>query len=338
MNKITYFGANGKVGRSAIVLLVNSLPKDNDGLEILLVPSNSVSSIQRLSGFIKDINGLVCSQNKSVKFSIVNDISEIGNSDIIICSAGAKINYKDKEYFKQFDNTGRLVQAYANIDMVINISEYINKYSPKSLFLLITNQVDILCELIRKKFKQLNVIGIGGFVDSIRLRQIIYEKYNIKTQSFIIGYHNNTMLTLLNSIKHCNDGGLLFDNYNNIDLLNVIQLVRDYGSIISQEQECGSSILPACAIVEFIIAYLYGKTLINPYNVVINDSYICDLYDILSNTSLSVPIIVGKNKIEFVKNIELLSEEKIMIKDCITKLKNDIEIINEYYLSNNKNI
>ena len=59
MYKITYFGANGRVGRNTLILLVNSLPKNHKMLEILLVPSNSIDSIQRLSGFIKDINGLV---------------------------------------------------------------------------------------------------------------------------------------------------------------------------------------------------------------------------------------------------------------------------------------
>ena len=176
--KITYIGALGKIGQKALIMIVsNNFYKYNNKLEIVLITSDSNNSKNRLNGFVKDLNGIVfCNNNQNnIKFTISNDYSEIKNSDIIICSP-PKWTLKENLYnFK--DNTGRLIQTFYNKDLILDIADQINKYSEKSLFAIITNQVDLICSIVRNKYPNLNVIGISNYIDSIRLKQILYKRY-----------------------------------------------------------------------------------------------------------------------------------------------------------------
>lgn len=49
--KITY----GKIGKQALVMIINSKPKVFFYLDILLITSDSFDSKRRLNGFVKDL-------------------------------------------------------------------------------------------------------------------------------------------------------------------------------------------------------------------------------------------------------------------------------------------
>ena len=332
--KITYIGALGKIGQKALIMIVsNNFYKYNNKLEIVLITSDSNNSKNRLNGFVKDLNGLVfCNNNQNnIKFTISNDYSEIKNSDIIICSA-AKWTLKENLYnFK--DNTGRLIQTFYNKDLILDIADQINKYSEKSLFAIITNQVDLICSIVRNKYPNLNVIGIGNYIDSIRLKQILYKRFSINLISgFIIGYHDSDMFLLTNSICKKRHRKLILNNYDNI-----INEIRNFGKIISNEQrktnneDSGASILPAFAIVNLVKAYCFNKKLIAPFNVLIKDKKIIKKYynDTCNNLELSVPVEITLNKINILSNYNLLEFEKILLSRAINNFNESLdEILN----------
>lgn len=320
MKKIVYIGVNGRIGRNFLPMFVNISPADED-IELVLITSKSKNSFNKISGLIKEIKGLLIVKHKDIKIIITDDYSNIKNADIIICSANVTPTQEQMDYFKQIDNTGRMVQSLVNKEIILKIADYVNLYSPKSIFLLITNQVDTLCQLVRKKFNNLNVIGVGGYIDSVRLRQIFFDKYKLKTDSLMLGYHNNSMFPLMDSIP--------VDLQNN-ELLNIIQLVKDYGMIISTEQGYGSSILPASALVDFVNAYLFNHELINSFNVKITNENVAKYYGVDINTSLSIPIKVTYKKIDYLTNYKLNDKEKQNIQESINNLEKDIKIIDNY--------
>ena len=134
----------------------------------------------------------------------------------------------------------------------------------------------------------------------------------------MIGYHNNDMFALLDTIKI---------KITNDEFYKINNLVRDYGAKISEELGHGSTILPAKAIFDFINAYLFDVTLVSCYNVAIRDICIAKKYDIMVGTYISVPIVVKKFSISFLDNIKISNVEKIKIKTCISNLKNDINLV-----------
>lgn len=320
MKKIVYIGVNGRIGRNFLPMFVNISPSDED-IEFVLITSKSKNSFNKINGLIKEIKGLLIAKHKDIKFIITDDYSNIKNADIVICSANVTPTQEQKDYFKQIDNTGRMVQSLVNNKIILEIVNYINLYSPEPILLLVTNQVDILCHLIRERFNNLNVVGVGGYIDSMRLRQIFFDKYKLKTNSLMLGYHNNSMFPLMDSIPV---------DLQNTELFNIIQLVKDYGMIISIEQGYGSSILPANALIDFVNAYLFNHELINSFNVKITDKNVVNYYGVELNTSLSIPIKISYKKINYLTNYKVTNNEKLNIQKSINDLKRDIKIINDY--------
>ena len=93
--------------------------------------------------------------------------------------------------------------------MIIELSQKINKFCPKTLVLIVTNQVDMMCHIARNNAKDLNFIGLSGSVDSIRFKQKIKDIMGIESEALMIGFHNSTMIPIIKSLKN-KDGKNIF--------------------------------------------------------------------------------------------------------------------------------
>lgn len=85
--------------------------------------------------------------------------------------------------------------------MIKNIFTELEKYCQNALHLIVTNQVDTMCQVARENTNGLKIIGLTGAVDSTRLRQNIKETTDKESEGFMIGYHNSSMTPMKNSIN-----------------------------------------------------------------------------------------------------------------------------------------
>ena len=351
--KITYIGANGKIGKHAINMICSNIP-EKECVELVLLGSGSQNSLTRLQGLKKDIKGSLIIQNKypKVKFIITNDWNKIKNSNIIICCAGRWPTEKEIEEFKDKDPSNRLIQSFVNAKMIIELSQKINKYCPKTLVLIVTNQVDMMCHIARNNAKDLNFIGLSGSVDSTRFKQKIKDIMGIESEALMIGFHNSTMIPIIKSLKS-KDGKNIFpliskeivledkDNQKEFEevekqkLKEILDVTRTMGIVIATEQKAGldplknygAAILPALAITRLINAYCFDVSYIESYNAFISDPKIAEHYGIDCNSALSIPLKITKGKIEQLMEISLLDSEKAAMKEAQNLLKKDLELI-----------
>ena len=100
-----------------------------------------------------------------------------------------------------FDESGRLIQSKINSQLIKDITSKLNKFCPKTLFLIVTNQVDMMCHIARQIAKDMNIIGLTGGVDSARLKQNIKDILGVESTGYMIGYHNESMISIIKSIK-----------------------------------------------------------------------------------------------------------------------------------------
>ena len=126
-----------------------------ENIEIVLIGSGTKESLIRLNGFIKDLIGGIKLKggNNNIKFKLTNDYKDTFNSNIVICSAGKWPTKKEKEEFNYIDPNGRLIQSKINAKLISEITSNLNKYCPKTLFFIVTNQVDMICHIARKIFR-----------------------------------------------------------------------------------------------------------------------------------------------------------------------------------------
>jgi len=353
IQKITYIGANGKIGKHAINMICSNIP-EKESVELVLLGSGSQNSLTRLQGLKKDIKGSLIIQNKypKVKFIITNDWNKIQNSNIIICCAGRWPNEKEIEEFKDKDPSNRLIQSFVNAKMIIELSQKINKFCPKTLVLIVTNQVDMMCHIARNNAKDLNFIGLSGSVDSTRFKQKIKDIMGIESEALMIGFHNSTMIPIIKSLKN-KDGKNIFPLLSKETILEdkdlqkefeevekqkmkeILEVTRTMGIVIATEQKAGldplknygAAILPALAITKLINAYCFDISYVESYNTFISDPKIAEHYGIECNTALSIPLRITKGKIEQLMEISLLESEKVAMKEAQNLLKKDLKVI-----------
>ena len=120
-----------------------------------------------------------------------DDVAVTADADVVVVTAGAK----------QRPGQSRLDLAAVNVEMLRSLVPRLVELSPKALFLMVTNPVDVLT-YAAVQFGGLaggRVFGSGTLLDSSRLRLLIADHCGVAVQSvhaFVVGEHGDSELAL----------------------------------------------------------------------------------------------------------------------------------------------
>ncbi|OLY82164.1 L-lactate dehydrogenase A [Smittium mucronatum] len=174
--RVSIIGGGGNVGAA----IAYSLVVMQEPVEILLVDvSKKMAEGQALD--IRDAAHLSPTQCRSGEFA------EVGDSDVIVVTAGAR----------QSPGEPRSNLIDRNYKILKSIVEQIQPIKPTATLLMVTNPVDILTSIAQKLsgLPKAQVIGSGTFLDSGRLRNYLSRKLNVNSQSIqasMYGEHGDT--------------------------------------------------------------------------------------------------------------------------------------------------
>ncbi len=259
------------------------------------------------SGFAKG-KALDIAQSSSVdgfnvKFSGTDDYKDIKDSDVIIITAGVP----RKPGMSRDDLLG------INLKIIKQVAEGIKKNSPNSFVICITNPLDVMV-MAFQKFSGLpskKVVGMAGILDSSRFKLFLSLELNVpvkEIEAMVMGGHGDTMVPLPRFTKV--SGKPLLDlvkdgkiSAKRLDEIN--QRTRDGGAEIVKYLEKGSAFYaPAASGVQMAEAYLKDEKKLLPCAVNLNGEYnVSDIY-------AGVPVIIGKEGVEKIEEIELDDNEK----------------------------
>jgi len=239
----------------------------------------------------------------NVKFSGTNDYKDIKNSDVIIITAGVP----RKPGMSRDDLLG------INLKIMKQVAEGIKSNCPDAFVICITNPLDVMVMALQKysSLPKNKVVGMAGILDSSRYKLFLSEELNVPVkniEALVMGGHGDTMVPLPGFTKI--NGKKLLDLVNEgiitkerIEEIN--QRTRDGGAEIVKYLEKGSAYYaPAASGVEMAISYINDEKKLLPCAVYINGEYgVKDIY-------AGVPVIIGKNGVEKITEINLLSNEK----------------------------
>ena len=259
------------------------------------------------SGFAKG-KALDIAQSSSVdgfnvKFSGTNDYKDIKDSDVIIITAGVP----RKPGMSRDDLLG------INLKIIKQVAEGIKQNSPNSFVICITNPLDVMV-MAFQKFSGLpsnKVVGRAGILDSSRFKLFLSLELKVpvkEIEAMVMGGHGDTMVPLPRFTKV--SGKPLLDlvkdgkiSAKRLDEIN--QRTRDGGAEIVKYLEKGSAFYaPAASGVQMAEAYLKDEKKLLPCAVNLNGEYnVSDIY-------AGVPVIIGKEGVEKIEEIELDDNEK----------------------------
>lgn len=352
MKKIAIIGANGRIGQEVLKNICNSV--NNDEIEIVLLVSNKETSLNKMKGFLLDLENslfLISNKVKDIKFSITQDYTSIQNADVVIITASKSATPEEEEKFKKFDNTGRLITCKVNLDMIKGIGENIKKYAPNSFVVVITNQVDIITSIMRSILgKTQKVIGVGNSLDSARLCYCLYNALKDKftflkktdIQAKIVGYHNNSMFILNSTLKtNIKEIDKFLDSDEGKKVIeSCLQETRDMGMHISILNKLGSEIplkvygsfvAPAKAISDIVLAYIGEKDELETVcNILVDNEDVAKLYGVKMYDEISIPVVISKSIIKHITKYTISNDEKDLFKEAQINIQKDIEILKKF--------
>jgi malate dehydrogenase len=243
-----------------------------------------------------------------------NNYEDTKNSDVIIITAGVP----RKTGMSRDDLLG------INLKIIKQVAEGIKNTSPNAFVICITNPLDVIVMALQKysSLPKNMVVGMAGILDTSRFKYFLSQELKVpvkKIESLVLGGHGDTMVSMLHHTKI--DGKLLLDlvkdgKLKKDSLDKIVQRTKNGGAEVVKLLEKGSAFYaPAASGVEMAESYLKDLKKQLPCAAYLNGEYnIKDLY-------AGVPVIIGKNGIEKVIEINLSDEEKESFNRSIDAVK-----------------
>ena len=285
------------IGAGSIGGTIAQLASNLDIADILLYDINEkiakgkaldISQMNAISGIDSSITGS-------------GDISDIRDSDAIIITAGVPRNPSIKT---------REELIGVNAKVIKGIAENVKKYSPNAFVIVVTNPVDIIVHLFSKFSGLPNnmVLGMAGVLDTCRFKFFLSKEFGVSSRdisAIVMGGHGNSMVPLLRystvmgiPVSELIEQGM--SSQENIDRI-IDRTVNGGAEMVNLS---GSAYFaPAQSCLEMVIPYLHEKKKITTASVYLDGQYgVNDLH-------VGVPIIIGKNGVERILELNMSSKE-----------------------------
>jgi len=239
----------------------------------------------------------------NVKFYGTNDYKDIKDSDVIIITAGVP----RKPGMSRDDLLG------INLKIIKKVASGIKENAPNAFIICITNPLDVMVMALQK-FSGLpanKIVGMAGVLDSSRFKLFLSQELDVPVKeidAMVMGGHGDTMVPmprftkvsgkpLLDLVK---DGKITKERLEEIN-----QRTRDGGAEIVKYLEKGSAFYaPAASGVQMAEAYLNDEKKLLPCAIQLKGEYgVKDVY-------AGVPVVIGKNGVEKIEQIDLDDKEK----------------------------
>ena len=239
----------------------------------------------------------------NVKFSGTDNYKDIKDSDVIIITAGVP----RKPGMSRDDLLG------INLKIIKQVAEGVKKNAPNAFVICITNPLDVMV-MAFQKFSGLpsnKVIGMAGILDSSRFKLFLSLELNVPVREIdatVMGGHGDTMVPMPRFTKIAGKPLLDLVKEGKISLERVEEInqrTRDGGAEIVKYLEKGSAFYaPAAAGVQMAEAFLKDEKKLLPCAAQLKGEYG------VKNVYAGVPVIVGKNGVEKIEEVDLDEKEK----------------------------
>ena len=249
-----------------------------------------IAQSSSVDGFNVDIKG-------------TNNYEDTKNSDVIIITAGVP----RKPGMTRDD----LLEI--NLKIIKQVADGIKNTSPNAFIICITNPLDVIVMALQKYsgLPKNMVIGMAGILDTSRFKYFLSQELKVpvkKINSLVLGGHGDTMVSMLNHTMV--DGKSVLDlvkegKIKKESLDAIVKRTKNGGAEVVKLLEKGSAFYaPAASGVEMAESYLKDLKKQLPCAAYLNGEYgVKDLY-------AGVPVIIGKNGIEKIIEINLSNDEK----------------------------
>jgi malate dehydrogenase len=312
--KVSVIGASGRVGKAAAFCLAE------EDLVNKLVLISRERSLGQIEGEALDMSDALAAKDIRVSITSSCNWEDTKDSDIVVISAG----------IPRTADMNRVDLAIPNARIIAQYSKMIAKSAPASIILVITNPVDIMTYVAYKAsgFPRNRVIGLGNHLDSLRLKNLVAEHFNVHVREVhtrIIGEHGDHMVPLLSSSSI---GGILmkyYDEYDTFDLERITEKVKSAGTYVIGKKGA-TEYGPAFAISNIIKTILRDEKKIPTLT-----TYLDGEIEGVKDVCLGVPVKLGRNGVEQIISLKMNNVETRGFLDAAKIIKKATDEVMVYF-------
>ncbi len=231
-----------------------------------------------------------------------NDYSKTAGSDVVVITSG----------LPRKPGMSRDDLIATNAGIVKTVTENVMKHSPEAILVIVSNPLDVMtyCAYLTAKVDSKRVFGMAGILDTARYRAFLAEELNVSPkdiQAVLMGGHGDTMVPLP---RYTTVGGIPVTEMIAEDKLNaIVERTKKGGGEIVNLLGTSAWYAPGAAAAQMVEAIVRDQRRVFPCCAWLTGEYgVNDLY-------LGVPVILGKNGIERILELELNEGEKQLLRE-----------------------
>jgi malate dehydrogenase len=212
-----------------------------------------------------------------------------------------------------------------NAKVVKSLTKEIVRYAPDCKIMVVTNPVDIMTYIAYKEsgFPRNRVFGMGNILDTHRFRTYIAAECGVSredTRALVIGEHGDSMVPL---IDFATVSGIPIS-----DLLSEQQLARVVEATVSSGADVialkGSTVYaPAGVIAIMADAIFTGRNRVMSVSTILDGEYGH------KDLSIGVPVVLGRNGVEKIVELELTQQTRACFENSVNKVRESLSLLKE---------
>ncbi|MEM1725098.1 MAG: malate dehydrogenase [Thermoplasmata archaeon] len=266
-----------------------------------------------------DLNHAAAILGKDVKFKGSNSYEDIKGSDIVVITAG----------LPRKPGMTREELAAKNAEIVSGIAENVKKYAPNSIVIITTNPLDVMVAVLynKLKFPRNKVIGFSGVLDSRRMAYYASQYIGISPTAItplVLGQHGENMYPVpeLSMVYGKSLKSFLSDEQYS----KVVKDTIEAGAAITNLRKFSSNWGPGAGLTLMADAIKKDRKIALEASVLLDGEYG------IKGTFAEVPVILGKNGVEKIIEVDLTPEQREKFLKSIDAIKNNLKQVPESYL------
>ncbi|SHO44067.1 malate dehydrogenase [Desulfopila aestuarii] len=300
--KISIIGAAGSVGAPAAFYLAAKGLAD----EVVMIGGRKQNVLKQHA---MDLSTAVSAMDMVIR---AGDYSDMGGSDIVINAAGAP----------QGVIADRMEMLPKNISLCEGIATQVKQYCPDAFFITATNPVDPLnyATFLAGDFDRHKLIGYS-INDTFRFKEMIAKAKHARVSQvdgLVLGEHGSSQVLLFSTARVHGQNVSFTEEQKQSLRAGVPNILKGY-----EELKAGRTAGWTCAIgLEIIVrAIVEDQQCVIPCSVVLDGEYG------LRNMSMSVPVVLGREGIVDIIELDLADDEMAGLEKTVATLRPAMSIV-----------
>lgn len=243
-----------------------------------------------------------------------NDYTKTAKSDVVVITSGLP----RKPGMSRDDLIG------TNAGIVKSVTENIIRHSPEAIIIIVSNPLDVMTYQahITSKLPRTKIMGMAGILDTARYRAFLAEALNISPkdiQAMLLGGHGDSMVPLP---RYTTVSGIPVTELIDKDKLNaILERTKVGGGELVKLMGTSAWYAPGSAAAQMVESIVRDQRRIFPVCVKLEGEYgIKDCY-------LGVPVVLGKNGVERIIELDLNTEEKALMEASRKSVREVMDVL-----------